>query len=84
MKFKYTFFLLFVIQITFGQNESVFDDTKISTDTELNFSNTDRRGIKSNDGIIYYVEKDMQTLTAYKNGEVTGKRISLKLVGNHR
>ncbi len=80
-KFKYTFFLLFIIQITFGQNKSVFNDNEISTDTELNFLNTDKRGIKSSDGIIYYVEKDMQTLTAYKNGKVKWKTNIIETCG---
>ena len=79
-KFVYTFFLLFIIQITFGQNKSDFNNNKISTETELNFSNTDKRGIKSSDGIIYYVEKDLQTLTAYENGKVKWKT---NIIENH-
>ena len=37
--------------------------------------------IKSSDGIIYYVEKDMQTLTACKNGEITWKTNIIKPCG---
>lgn len=69
-KYKYTFFLLFLIQITFGQITSELNRSKISTQSELNFSLNEKRGIKSHNGIIYYVEKDLQTLTAYKDGKV--------------
>ncbi|MFI2741266.1 hypothetical protein ACG2LH_00890 [Zhouia sp. PK063] len=73
MKFKYIVFLLFVFQTTFGQTKADFKDNEISTNSELDFLKTDKRGIKSNDEIIYYVEKDLQTLTAYENGKVKWK-----------
>jgi hypothetical protein len=46
---------------------------KISTESELNFSLTEKRGIKNDDGIIYYVENDLQSLTAYEDGKVKWK-----------
>ncbi|WP_316634589.1 hypothetical protein [uncultured Flavobacterium sp.] len=38
----------------------------ISKNSEINFAKTQKRGIKK-DNIIYYVEKDLQTISAYKN-----------------
>jgi hypothetical protein len=53
-----------------GQKLITLDWAKISHDTELNFSITDKRGIEAETKIVYFVEKDMQTLTAYQNGLV--------------
>lgn len=67
--------------MAFGQNKSDFNDNEISTDFELNFLNTDKRGIKSSNGIIYYVEKDLQTITAYENGKVKWKTNIIRTCG---
>ncbi|GAA3777707.1 hypothetical protein [Flavobacterium ginsengiterrae] len=37
----------------------------ISKNSEINFAKTQKRGIKKNN-IIYYVENDLQTISAYK------------------
>lgn len=57
-------FILTVLVID-GFSQTPVDVSKISTDKELNFAFTDKREIKTNNGIIYVVEKDGQTLTAY-------------------
>ena len=41
----------------------------ISKDSEINFAETQKRGIEKN-GIIYFVEKDLQTISAYKNNKM--------------
>ena len=41
------------------------DTNKISTETELNFSKTEKRGIQSREGLIYFVDSDYQTLIAF-------------------
>lgn len=59
-------FLVFIIftQTSFAQN---FDKNLISKKTELNLSFEPKmRGIKSNN-IVYYIKKDLQTLSAYEN-----------------
>ena len=53
-------------QFSFCQN---YDANLISKNTELNFMETKIRGIEI-DEIIYYVEKDLQTLSAYKNNKL--------------
>jgi hypothetical protein len=42
-------------------------------ETELNFSKTDKRGIESESKVLYYVESDMQTITAFQRGLVKWK-----------
>ena len=50
--------LLFIVHIVSAQDTLTYDKNKISLDTELNFSLTDKRGIKSKTGIIFFVEKN--------------------------
>ena len=59
------FVLIIFTQTFFAQT---FDSTLISKKTELKFFNTKMRGIESNK-IIYFVEKDLQNVSAYKNGK---------------
>lgn len=66
----FLFGLLFVLQTTCAQNTTIYDKSNTSTETELNIAVSDKRGIESESGIIYYVEKDMKTLTAYENGKI--------------
>ena len=40
------------------------NDALISKNSEINFARTQKRGIKKNN-IIYYVEKDLQSISAY-------------------
>jgi hypothetical protein len=73
--------LLFIAQIANAQDTLSYDKSKISTDTELNFSLTDKRGIKSKTGIIFFVEKDMQTLTAYENDKIKWRTNIITICG---
>lgn len=68
MKSIYKFRLLtfFLTQQNFSQT---FDPKLISKESEINFANTSARGIEKND-IIYFVEKDLQTISAYKNNKL--------------
>lgn len=59
---KLSIFTFIVAQTSFAQK---YDANLISKDSEINFSKTQKRGIKSNN-VIYYVEKDLQTISAYK------------------
>jgi len=46
-----------------------YNDALISKDSEINFAKTQKRGIKKNN-IIYYVENDLQTISAYKRSKL--------------
>ncbi|MEN9655763.1 MAG: hypothetical protein RL311_689 [Bacteroidota bacterium] len=64
--FKFLIFIVF-IQTSFAQN---FDKKLLSKKTELNLSFEPKmRGIESNN-VVYYIEKDIQTLSAYENGKL--------------
>lgn len=45
------------------------NDSLISKNSEINFAKTQKRGIKKNN-IIYYVENDLQTISAYKRSKL--------------
>jgi len=64
--FKLLLLIVFV-QTSFSQS---YDVNLISKKSELNLSFEPKmRGIESN-SIIYYIEKDFQTLSAYENGKL--------------
>ena len=46
-----------------------FNDALISKNSEINFAKTQKRGIKKNN-IVYYVENDLQTISAYKRSKL--------------
>jgi len=63
--------LVFIISLAInGKAQTTLDQEKVSTNKELNFNSTDKRGIKADDGIIYFVEPDGQTLTAYEKNNI--------------
>ena len=73
--------LLFILQTTSAQDKTAYDKSKTSTDTELDFAFTDKRGIESKNGIIYYVEKDKKTLTAYENEKIKWQTNIIEICG---
>ena len=77
----YTIVLLFTLQTVWSQDTITYDKDKISIETELNFTFTDKRGIESKNGTIYFVEKDKKTLTAYENGKVKWKTNIIEICG---
>jgi hypothetical protein len=56
-----------------GQKTPHYDKTLVLKATEINFAFSDKRGIEAASGIIYLVEKNMQTLTAYQNDTILWK-----------
>ncbi|WP_264554127.1 hypothetical protein [Flavobacterium sp. N2038] len=56
----------FVTQTGIAQK---YNDALISKNSEINFAKTQKRGIKKNN-IVYYVEDDMQTISAYKRSKL--------------
>ena len=71
--FILTTFLVLTAFTASAQKLITLDSTKISHEAELNFSRTAKRGIETEAKIVYFVEKDLQTLTAYQNGLVKWK-----------
>jgi hypothetical protein len=64
--FKLSIFTFIIAQSSFAQKYNV---NLISKDSKINFAKTQKRGIKSNN-VIYYVEKDLQTISAYKKNKL--------------
>ncbi|RKR11825.1 hypothetical protein C8C83_3574 [Flavobacterium sp. 90] len=64
--FKLSLFTFIVAQSSFAQK---YNADLISKDSEINFAKTQKRGIKINN-VIYYVEKDLQTISAFKKNKL--------------
>jgi hypothetical protein len=62
--------LFCIMQTACVQKVTPYDKAKVSKETELNLAHTDKRGIESKIGIVYYVEKDKKILSAYENGRI--------------
>lgn len=62
------FFIFLTVILIFPQSSFAqkYDVNLISKNTELNFFKTKMRGIE-HDKIIYFIERDLQTVSAYKN-----------------
>jgi outer membrane protein assembly factor BamB len=61
---------LIVLLLTMsGCSGTPYDNELISNEKGLNFTMTDKRGIRGDNGAIYFVQQDGLTLTAYNNGE---------------
>jgi len=79
MKRFFTFLtvILILTQSSFAQN---YDVNLISKNTELNFFETKKRGIEHNQ-IIYFVERDLQTISAYKSGKLLWQTNVISICG---
>jgi hypothetical protein len=64
-----------------GFSQTALDERLISSEKELNFAFTDKRGIKSEEGIIFFVERDGQTLTAYDGERIKWTVNIIKVCG---
>jgi hypothetical protein len=63
---KLSMLTLIVTQTGIAQK---LNDDLISKGSEINFAKTPKRGIKKNN-IMYYVENDLQTISAYKRSKL--------------
>ena len=63
-------FLILVLWTSDGFAQTTYDDRLISTEKELNFAFTDKRGLMADNGLVYFVDKKGQVLTAYENNKV--------------
>jgi len=67
---KNIFLFLVLLGNILVQDKLPYDVTKVTTKKELNFYQTDKRGIRYKD-VVYYVENDLNTIRAYqKDGKV--------------
>lgn len=57
-----------------------YNDDLISINSEINFAKTQKRGIKKNN-IIYYVENDLQTISAYKRSKLKWQTNVISICG---
>ena len=71
--FTYLIGQFLILTTSYAQEIVHYDKNKVSKETELNIAFTGKRGIESKKGIIYYVEEDKKTLTAYSRGEIKWK-----------
>jgi len=74
---KLSMLTFFVTQTGIAQK---FNDTLISKSSEINFAKTQKRGIKKNN-IIYYVENDLQTISAYKGSKLKWQTNVISICG---
>lgn len=73
-----------LIVITFILTQSSFSQKYnadlISKDPEINFAQSQKRGIKSNN-VIYFIEKDLQTISSYKNNKLIWQTNVISICG---
>lgn len=73
-----------LIVITFILTQSSFSQKYnadlISKDPEINFAKSQKRGIKSNN-VIYFIEKDLQTISSYKNNKLIWQTNVISICG---
>lgn len=62
-------FILSVFLLTQSSIAQKYNRNLISKESEINFEKTHDRGIEKNN-MIYYVQKDLQTICAYKNDKL--------------
>ena len=74
---KFLILALFSTQLNFAQ---IIDQKLISTGSVINLTATPKRGIKKND-IIYFVGKDLQTISAYKNNKLLWQTNVISICG---
>ena len=74
---KLSMLTFFVTHTGIGQK---FNDTLISKNSEINFAKTQKRRIKKNN-IIYYVENDLQTISAYKGSKLKWQTNVISICG---
>jgi len=74
---KFTLLISFLSQSSIAQK---YNHNLISKESEINFEKTHNRGIEKNN-IIYYVENDLQTVSAYKNDKLIWKTNVISVCG---
>lgn len=60
----------FAFGCTTGSQTTLYDKSLVGSYNELNFYSTSLRGYKSAEGVVYFIEKDMRTLSAYEENRI--------------
>jgi len=74
MKTNFLFLLLALGYSAAAQNRQPFSPLLITSKKTIDFHDSEKRGIACKSGMVYYVEQDLQTITAYKAGKVIWRR----------
>ncbi|MBC5864683.1 hypothetical protein [Flavobacterium turcicum] len=81
MKKPYLYFIFqFLILSTSFAQQKLYDEKKITKETELNLAISNYRGIEDK-SIVYFLENDNQTLSAYESGKLKWKTNVVKVCG---
>ena len=81
MKKQFTILLiqLFILSTSCAQ-QKLYDEEKVTMETELNLAFSKNKGI-ANKNIVYFIEDDNQTLSAYENGKLKWQTNIIKVCG---
>jgi hypothetical protein len=71
--------LFLTLSLSFAQKK-LYDEKKVTKTTELNLAFSNYRGLE-NKAIIFFIENDNQTLSAYENGKLKWKTNVIKVCG---
>jgi len=63
-------FLLLLSASSLVYAQVSFDKSQVTSDTVVDFAVTRYRGIQTVEGIVYYLERDHQTLTGYAKDKI--------------
>lgn len=74
------YIILYLVMFKSFAQKKLYDVKKVTKEIELNLAFSDFRGIE-NKGIVYFVENDNQTLSAYKEGKLKWKTKVIKVCG---
>ena len=80
-RLKIFFFLIVILQISFAQEPESKIKKKIVNQLETSVEKEGNRGLISKTGNVYFVEDDLQTVSAYKNQEKIWQKNILKELG---
>jgi hypothetical protein len=67
------FFILSFCLLACRQKPGIYDQNVLTKSTELHLGISEKRGIITSSGIVYLVDKDMKTLTAYQKDKILWK-----------
>jgi hypothetical protein len=74
-----TLFVILLVLTLVSCSKPKYDERLVTTEKELNFAFTDKRGIKDENGIIYVINQDYKKLIAYADNEVKWTAEVLKI-----
>ena len=78
-QYLYLIFLFLTLSKSFAQKK-LYDEKKVAKKTELNLAFSNYRGIEDK-VIVYFIENDNQTLSAYENGKLKWQTNIIEVCG---